>query len=124
MKIKCPFTQRDHYISEAVENDNFCLTKMSNSIKLPLTHQYNYQIQTQIHVTKKNFCNGFVWTKKDYHLGQVYPDENFWSEIVSKCNHFFNMSLIPELVGKFFSKEEHIEIPDDAVSEKSFLLWR
>ena len=28
------------------------------------------------------------------------------------------MSLIPKLVGKFFSKEKHIEIPDNAISEK------
>ena len=52
---------------------------------------------------KSNFCDFFVWTKKDYHLERVYPDENLWSEIAFNCNHFFNMSLIPELVGKFFS---------------------
>ena len=28
------------------------------------------------------------------------------------------MSVIPELVGKFFSKEKRIQIPDNAVSEK------
>ena len=28
------------------------------------------------------------------------------------------MSLIPELVGKFFSKEKHIQIPDNAISEE------
>ena len=31
---------------------------------------------------------------------------------------FLNMSLIPELVGKFFSKEKHIRFPDNAISEK------
>ena len=118
VEIKCPFNQRDNYISEAVENDNFFVTKMNNSIKLSATHQYYYQIQTQIHVTKSNFCDFFVWTKKDYHLERVYPDENLWSEIVSKCNHLFNMSVIPELVGKVFSKEKRIQIPDNAVSEK------
>ena len=28
------------------------------------------------------------------------------------------MSLIPEVVAKFFSKEKHIKFPDNAISEK------
>ena len=60
----------------------------------------------------------FVSTKKDYHLELVIPEKNLWSEIVSKCNYFFNMSLIPEFVGKFLSKEKHIQIPDNAIREK------
>ena len=31
VEIKCPFNQRDNYIFDAVENDNFYLTKMNNS---------------------------------------------------------------------------------------------
>ena len=46
METKCPFNQRDNYISEAVENYNLYLTKMNNSIRLPVTHQHYYQIQT------------------------------------------------------------------------------
>ena len=88
VEIKCPFDQRDNYISEAV-HDNICLTKTNNSIKLLVTHQYHYQTETQIYVTKSNFCDFFVWTKKGYYLERVYPDENIWSEIVFKCNHFF-----------------------------------
>ena len=107
VEIKCPFNQRDNYISEAVENDNFYLTKMNNSIKLSVIHQYYYQLQTQIHVSKSNSCDFFVWAKKHYHTERVYTDENFWSEIASKCNHFLNMSLIPEVVVKFFFKEKH-----------------
>ena len=60
VEIKCPFNQRDNYISETVENDNFYLTKMNNSIKLSVTHQYYYQLQTEIHVNKSNFCDFFV----------------------------------------------------------------
>ena len=48
VEIKCAFNQRDNYIF-----DNFYLTKMNNSMKLSVIHQYYHQIQTQIHVTKK-----------------------------------------------------------------------
>ena len=66
----------------------FFLTEVNNSIKLLVTHQYYYQIQTHIHVSKSNFRDIFIWTKKDYHTVRIYPDENLWSEIVTKCNHF------------------------------------
>ena len=40
---------------EAIENDTFYLTKINNSTKLSVAHQYYYQIQTKIRVTKSNF---------------------------------------------------------------------
>ena len=83
------FKQRDNYISEAAENDNFYLIKTNNNRKLLVIHQYCYQIETQIHVTKSNFCDFFVWTKKDYHVERIYPNANLWSEILSQCNRFF-----------------------------------
>ena len=76
--MKRPFNQRDNYTSEAVENDNFYLSKINNSIKLSVTHQYYNQIQTQIHITKGNFC--------DFLVLRIYSDENLWSKIVSKWN--------------------------------------
>ena len=88
VEIKYPSNQKDNYISEAIENDIFYLTEVNNSIKLLVTHQYYYQIQTHIHVSKSNFRDIFIWTKKDYHTVRIYPDENLWSEIVTKCNHF------------------------------------
>ena len=68
---------------------------------------------------RKVICVTFLYRpKKGYHLEIVNPDKNLWSEIVSKCNYFFNMSLIPEFVGKCLSKEKHIQIPDNAIREK------
>ena len=118
VEIKCPFNHRDNYIFEAVEQDkNFYLTKTGNEIKLSKTHQYYYQIQTQLHVSKSNFCDFFVWTRKDYHIERIFPDEDLWSKVVSKCSYFFNMALMPELIGKFFSREQYIQISENAVSE-------
>ena len=104
-EIKCPFNHRDNYIFEALEQDkNACLTKTGNEIELSKTHQYYYQIQTQLHVSKSNFCNFFVWTRKDYDIERIFPDEDLWSKVVSKCSYYFNMALIPELIGNFFQE--------------------
>ena len=89
VEIKCSFYHRNNYIFEAVEQDkNFYLTKTGNEIKLSKTRQYYYQIQTQLHVSKSNFCVFFVWTRKDYHIERIFPDEDLWSKVVSKCSYF------------------------------------
>ena len=44
---------------------------------------------------------------------QIYGQEFYPNAIV-----FLNMFLIPERVGKFFSKEKHIQILDNTISEK------
>ena len=44
------------------------------------------------------------WTKQDIHIERIYPDEEFWLKNVDRVNHFFNTSILPELLGKFYSR--------------------
>ena len=89
MQTKCQFNQGGNYIFEAVENDNFIKQK-NNIIKLSVTHQYYYQIQTRIYVTKNNFCD-FLYGRNIWYcyVERICPDDNLWSKIVSKRNHSF-----------------------------------
>ena len=52
---------------------------------------------------QRSYCDFVVWTKEDIHVERIYPNESFWVENVSKVKHFFVSSVLPELVGKFFS---------------------
>lgn len=38
------------------------------------------------------------------HIERIYPDECFWLENVSREKQFFVASILPELVGKFYSR--------------------
>ena len=46
-----------------------------------------------------------VWTKSDVHIEWIYPDKDFWLTNVAKAKEFFQISLLPELWGKFHSHD-------------------
>ena len=62
-------------------------------------------MQAQLHVCKKQCCDFFVWTVKDFHIERILPDVAFWTKCLDKCNSFFRLCLLPELVGKFYSRD-------------------
>ena len=83
---------------------NFALKKNGSEYRLSHKHPYYYQVQTQLNVCKKDYCDFYVWTEKDYHIERIYPDAEFWSTCVEKSSQFFRQCLLPELVGKFYSR--------------------
>lgn len=53
--------------------------------------------------SRKSYCDFVVWMKNDVHIERIYPDEHFWLTNVAKAKEFFQTSLLPELLGKFYS---------------------
>ena len=45
------------------------------------------------------------------HIERIYPDEAFWLANVSRVKHFFTTSILPELVGKFYSRSDATSFP-------------
>ena len=113
LEIKCPFCSKDQFIFEAAENKKFCLDKVSNGFQLSKNHPYYYQVQAQIHICGRKYCDFYVWTEKDYHVERILPEPNFWADCIEKCASFFQLCLLPELVGKFYSRETHLKGGDE-----------
>ena len=55
-----------------------------------------------------------VWTEKEVHIERIYPDDVFWIERIKKVHHFFNVGILPELLGNFFSRPAPIKEPIQA----------
>ena len=62
------------------------------------------QVQYHLFCTQRNYCDFVVWTEKDIHFEHIYPDASFWMENISRVKQFFNTAVLPELVGKFYSR--------------------
>ena len=60
-------------------------------------------MQCQLFCTGRNYCDFVVWTDKDTHIQRIYPDEKFWAGNVIKAKLLFQRSILPELIGKFYS---------------------
>ena len=100
IEIKCPYCKRDSEISDSID----CLQTVNNNLELRRTHQYYYQVQCQLLVTMKEFCDFVVWTNEDMLIERVVRDTTLCEEITRKCEEFFKAAILPELIGKLYSR--------------------
>ena len=100
VEIKCPFCQRDENITSAVD----CLKEQDGEISLDKDHAYYYQVQCQLLVSDVKSCDFVVWTSKDFFSQRIIVDPPFCQEMTLLCSNFFKKCILPELVGKMFSK--------------------
>jgi len=109
VEIKCPFCHKDSTVEEATAEDRrFCLEEVDGEVHLKRNHQYFYQVQTQIHVTKSDFCDFAVWTENSLHYERILPDTDFWQDILQRASQFFLYGILPELTAKFYTSHASI----------------
>lgn len=61
-------------------------------------------MQCQLFCTRRTYCDFVVWTNEDIHIKRIYPNEELWLSCVEKAHLFFRNAVLPELIGKWFSR--------------------
>lgn len=57
------------------------------------------------------YCDFVLWTEKDIHIERIYPDDDFWhTNVLSYVQPFFTRAILPELLGKFYSRTSDEEL--------------
>ena len=100
IEVKCPFCAKD----DMVDRVSYLEMGDDGKLKLSRKHQYFYQVQTQLGVCRLESAFFVVWTEKDLHVEPISFDEEFWDMICHKSKHIFDTAIMPELVGKFYSR--------------------
>ncbi|XP_013399038.1 uncharacterized protein LOC106165379 [Lingula anatina] len=95
LEIKCPYNMRD---SGTIE-----MPYLVNG-KLKRESAYYYQVQTQLFMADRQYCDFFVWSPFAHHLERIYQDKELWSIICHKGQEFHRNVIMPELVCGFFSR--------------------
>ena len=72
------------------------------SLKLDTRHAYYYQVQAEIKMTGAEYCDFVVWSPDEFVTLRI--SEEFISNVVDKVTNFFKLGILPELVGKWFTK--------------------
>ncbi|CAN7999705.1 unnamed protein product, partial [Ixodes pacificus] len=103
LEVKCPYTFRDNFIKEMPGQKYSCLFKQGDDMVLLEDHIYYYQIQTQMLVCNREYCDFVVWTSKDVQDFRIARDERLCKEIVASCGKYFQSVLLPELIYKYWS---------------------
>ena len=100
VEIKCPYCKRDSKVDETVD----CLEVRDGELTLSNKHGYYYQVQCQLLVTEQEYCDFIVWTQADFFQERIQIDTEFCNMLVDKSKDFFIKAVLPELVGKMYSR--------------------
>ena len=103
VEVKCPFCLKDKKLDDCLEKRS-CLELRDGKLKLRKCHEYYYQVQCQLFVSKKDYCDFVIWTNEDFHSERIEPDNEFWNEASNKAREFFVKVVLLELVGKYYSR--------------------
>lgn len=102
IEIKCPFCVKPDKLDSVT---GFYLKKDDEGkLTLNRNHQYYYQVQTQLGVCELESAYFVVWTEKDLHVEHILFNGEFWDMICKKSKHIFDTAIMPELVGKFYTR--------------------
>lgn len=98
LEVKCPYTQRNLTIAEAVLNDSFCLKRNHDgTYQLKQDQVYWHQVQGQLFLTRRHFCFFVVWTTKESTVLLIKRDET-WAENIDILSEFYFAKLFQKIV--------------------------
>ncbi|CAC5382537.1 unnamed protein product [Mytilus coruscus] len=99
LEIKCPYK-----FSEETPINAACLDKTNfhteNDTPLMKRNDTSYycQIQCQLAVTKRKWCDFVLFTFKGVHHERIPFDEQFWSNVLLKLASFYSSYVLPKLL--------------------------
>jgi putative phage-type endonuclease len=112
VEIKCPSSAAEMSVEEAIEKGKVSFWMKNNEMKINRKHNYFFQIQGQLHISKRDFCIFAVWTKGGLKVERIHRDEEFWKEFMEdKLKKFYLNCMLPELVDPRFSRSMPIRNP-------------
>lgn len=93
LEVKCPCSQRDVIPVEACGTPGFCCVlgdNRSSAIKLCRTHRYYAQVQGQMAIGGRKWCDFVIYTKKGIAVEWIAFDPNYWSnQLLPKFTRIF-----------------------------------
>ena len=76
-------------IQALIDNVSHIYRDSNSKVLVRKDHEYYYQMQTQLFVSRFEKCHFFIWTMKDYCLIEVKANKILQSEIISKSTLLF-----------------------------------
>ena len=98
LEVKCPYKYRDINPSDITDANFYLQTEVDTTKVLDQTHDYYYQVQAQMGIWNKKYCDFVCWTIKGYVITRIQYNNEFFEGFVEKCKHFFDTYVLPELM--------------------------
>lgn len=99
IEIKCPISAFGMNAEDAIKMKKIKFWNTDGTVNR--RNEWFYQVQGQLHITKKNLCIFAVWTGEEFPLKieKITRDDIFWqNEMQSRLVSYYNTCLLPEIV--------------------------
>lgn len=103
VEVKCPYASRDKDICPI--SVPFLQKDEDGQLILKKTTIYYAQIQGQLYVTKRKFCNLIVYTYQCLKVVFVERDDQFIMDMLVKLDHFYEHFFKDAVIKKYLYKE-------------------
>ena len=106
VEYKCPYSlahgdssspQTAEAAAIAKKKGFFCVVNESGQVRLKRNHDYFYQVQGNLAITKRQWCDFVVWTPRGTSVERIYADKDFWETAKQKLIEFYRSAVLPEL---------------------------
>lgn len=103
LELKCPYKYRDLTPEEAASKPDFCselctTTAGEKHLKLKHKHAYYSQIQGQMAITSRKWCDFVIFTTKGLSVERINFDPDYWKNLLDKLVDFYDNCLCPSIV--------------------------
>lgn len=99
IEIKCPYKYRD-LDPNLITDTNFYIKRnmKGETIGLSHDHEYFYQVQGQLSVCCKDYCDFVVWTPEGLYIERILKPESFFDQLKPHLDNYFSQILLPVLL--------------------------
>lgn len=105
-KIKClKMLENSTSFEILTRKPNHILNKIGDKYFLEENHEFYYQIQLQIHLIGLKYCDLIIWSPNTFLIITINADLDFWKESLKRAQTFHENVIMPELLGKFFTRK-------------------
>ena len=99
VEIKCSFVHKNKNPKDACLDDHYHVYLDENeNVRLKVESPWYLQIQGQLGVCQKQWCDFVFFTKKGFIVDRIIFDEELFKSVVSKATTFFETYIIPALM--------------------------
>ena len=93
LEVKCPYLQTDNMPIEACRDSKFCCAvQKKGELDMPtlkLNHPYYAQVQRQMAISGRRWCDFVVFTPRGISVERIYFDDIYWStRLLPKLHNF------------------------------------
>lgn len=94
----------DESLERMTQKPNNILNKLGEQYTLEKNHEYFYQVQLQINLIEKEYCDFVIWSQQKVIVIRVEAEIEFWSAAIGKALSFHEKIIMPELLAKFYTE--------------------